>query len=505
MEKNYIVLLIVLLILGCSKDETILDPIKVEEVEEVERVNLPPNNFETEFSDISHNSATIQWNAAIDPENDAVTYDVYLNNELLIENISELTHQFIDLEELNGYTGKIIAKDPNNNKTEVTFSFQTEKYYLKFLKKYDYGEYQYGPGGYAYGNPTTMIKSNDQNYVITGASFFPNGSGYRLFILKIDYEGNELWKKFYDYDLVDGWNPKIINSATGFIVASHHHVLSLDNEGNIIWYKKIESYDIEDGSADIKSVAQDSEKNIFIVGGRGSSLPGIVQEGVITKLDSYGNLIWEKAFSPSIRTFFNDIIISSSNQLYVLGSSETNGATFPNSEVSEQIDFYVMKLSDEGEELWSKTYGDARYDFPERIIEKSNGNYVFAGYGWGAYDISKGRIFEIDPEGTELWNVTTGLSSTHSIAETFDGGFITVGHFSSGNYGALGIYKFSSSGIEEWNKLYQESFTYLRARSVVIEEDGGYRIAGYSGKNYYSDVEIPELLIYKTDPEGNYD
>ena len=507
MRKFYSTLLITFLLIGCSKDDTI-NEIAAEE----ELINLAPNNFDIEILNISHAGATIKWSEATDPEGDSVTYTVYLNQTLVIENITELTYDFTELEELTNYSGKIIAKDTNNNQTEVSFSFQTEKYFLKYLKKYDYGEYSYGPSGYAYGNPNSMIKSDDQNYVIAGASVFPNGNGYRFFISKIDYGGNELWKKFYNYNLTDGWNPTIINSVTGFILVSHHHVLSLDNEGNIIWYKKIDSYDIPDASADIKSVAQDSEGNIFIVGGRGSAEPEIVQEAVLTKLSSSGEILWENTFKSSLRSFFYDIIINSFNELIILGSTETSGTTYEEylqgPSTVEEIDFWVLKLTNEGEVSWENTFGDGRYDFPRKIIPKSNGNYVFAGYSWGAYDISEGRIFEINSEGMEIWNVSTGLSSTFSIAETTDGGFITTGHVDFGfgdYYGALGIYKFSSTGTEEWNKKYQESFTYLFGHSVLPEEDGGYRIAGSLSKNYYYGEEKPELLVYKTDPEGNYE
>jgi len=507
MKNKYFTLLFAFLLIGCSKDDTINEIVDEEENEQ-EIINLAPNSFEIEIINISSEGATLNWNEATDPESDVITYDIYLNQGLVVENITQLTYDLIELAELTNYSGKIIAKDAENNQTEVVFSFQTEKNYLKFLKEYDYGEYSYGPNGYAYGGANIMIKSNDQNYIIAGASVFPNGNGYRLFVSKIDYEGKELWKKFYDYNLTDGWNPTIINSLNGFILVSHHHILSLDNEGNIIWYKKINSYDIQDGSADIKSVAQDSGGNIFVVGGRGSAEPEIVQEAVLTKLNSSGEILWENTFRPSLRSFFDDVIINSSNELIILGSTETSGTTYeeyiqgPSS--VEEIDFWVLKITNDGETLWENTFGDGRYDFSKKIIPKSNGNYAFAGYSWGAYDISEGRIFEINSNGSEIWNVSTELSSTFSIAETRDGGFIATGHVDFGNYGALGIYKFSSNGLEEWNKKYQESFTYLYGRSVLIEEDGGFRVAGSSSKNYYYDEEKPELLIYKTDPDGNY-
>jgi len=497
MKKIYFTLLIAIFIIGCSKDDTI-NEIQEEQEEEI-IVNLPPNNFNIEIVNISHETATIHWDEASDPESDAVNYDIYLNQTLVIENISELMYVFSNLEELTNYSGKIIAKDTENNQTEVTFSFQTEKYYLKYLKTYDFGEYVNGPNGLALGTAFSMIKANDQNYVIAGSSSF-NGNGQRFFVSKIDYEGNEIWKKFYDYQVGSSWNFKIIESITGFILVGRHHVLSLDNQGNIIWYKKIDTYDINDAASEIKSVAQDSNGNIFIVGGRGSSEPEVVQEAVLTKLSNSGEILWENIFIPSLRSFFNDVIINSSNELIILGSTETSGITWdeyingPSS--VEEIDFWVLNITNEGDVLWENTFGDGRFDFPSKIITKSNGNYAFAGYSWGAYDISEGRIFEINLDGTEIWNISNELSSTFSIAETLDGGFITTGHVDFGEYGALGIYKFSSNGIEEWNKKYQRSFTSLYGRSILIEEDGGYRVA--------SDYAT-ELLIYKTDPEGNYE
>ena len=497
MKKIYFTLLIAIFIIGCSKDDTI-NEIQEEQEEEI-IVNLPPNNFNIEIVNISHETATIHWDEASDPESDAVNYDIYLNQTLVIENISELMYVFSNLEELTNYSGKIIAKDTENNQTEVTFSFQTEKYYLKYLKTYDFGEYVNGPNGLALGTAFSMIKANDQNYVIAGSSSF-NGNGQRFFVSKIDYEGNEIWKKFYDYQVGSSWNFKIIESITGFILVGRHHVLSLDNQGNIIWYKKIDTYDINDAASEIKSVAQDSNGNIFIVGGRGSSEPEVVQEAVLTKLSNSGEILWENIFIPSLRSFFNDVIINSSNELIILGSTETSGITWdeyingPSS--IEEIDFWVLNITNEGDVLWENTFGDGRFDFPSKIITKSNGNYVFAGYSWGAYDISEGRIFEINLDGTEIWNISNELSSTFSVAETLDGGFITTGHVDFGEYGALGIYKFSSNGIEEWNKKYQRSFTSLHGRSILIEEDGGYRVA--------SD-DATELLIYKTDPEGNYE
>jgi len=505
MKKIYSTLLITFLIIGCSKDDTIKDDTINEIVEEV--VNLPPNDFDIDIINISHETATINWDEAIDPESDTVTYDIYLNQALVAENITQLTYDLIELEELTDYSGEIIAKDNENNQTEVTFSFQTEQYYLKYLKKYDYGEYSYGPNGYAYGSPHDMIKTSDNNYAIIGSANKPDGNGHQLFVLKIDYEGDQIWKAYYDFLPGSFTSPKIIEHSSGFLLSGENAIVNIDLQGNILWTKDIQ--DIVSNVMLISSIKIDNVGNFYITGKRSSTGSEEGNEAVLIKINSNGNLIWETIYKVSLLDEFEDLVINSQNEIYVLGSSETNGATWADYVSGDssliQIDFLIVKIDSQGNIIWENTYGDGRYDFPKRILIKSNDNIVFAGHGWGAYDISKGRIFEISIDGEELWNVTTDLTSTFSIAETMDGGLITTGHVDFGNYGALGIYKFSGSGIEEWNKTYQEISTYLHGRSMLSEEDGGYRIAGSLRKNYYYGEEKPELLIYKTDPEGNYE
>jgi len=501
MKRFYLTSLLLLIIISCSKDDSKNDII---EDEEEEVVNLAPNDFSVDINDVSDDSAIISWEQATDPENDSVTYSIYLNQTLIVEGISELTFQLTDLSELTEYTGKVIAIDSNNNQTWVTFTFQTNKYYLKYLKKYDFGLYDYGPNGYAYGGPYSMIKTSDENYLIAGFSNFPDGAGYRFFVLKIDYEGNEIWKKFYDYSLGESLNPKITESSNSYIMVANFHVLSLDFNGNLIWYRKIDSYDINIEPHEIRAVKADSNNNIYLVGGRTSTLyPNIVQEAVLTKLDYNGNVIFENVYTPTSHNYFDDLLIISSGELVVLGSINNSGSASV-----EQMDFWVLKIDSEGSILWQNSYGDGRYDFPKNIILKSNGNYLFNGSSVGAYDIDTSRIFEIDPDGSEILNIPVADFISKSIAETLDGGYITTGKFvpSGESFGDLGLFKFDINGNLEWNHIFSGGFNiHWDGASVLQEQDGGYRIAGSSGKVYYSVDEIPELLILKTDPEGNYE
>lgn len=494
-----IILFLFYFISSCSKDN-LEQPIVEKPKEEI---NKAPNDFEITIESVTANNANLSWQKAKDPENDSVTYTIYLEQNVILENTTSLEFKLTGLNELTNYTGKIIAKDSKNNQTIKTFSFTTKKYFLKFVKTYNYADGQSSK----HGSPYSMIKTNDGNYVIAGSSNF-NDNGAQFFVLKTDYQGNELWKKFYGYQIGSSMNFKIIQTSNGFVFAGSRHVLNIDNDGNIKWHKELLSYD---ASGEIKSVKADSFGNIFLVGINGTSVnPERMVEGVLTKLDNSGNVIWEKTFKPSLISGFEDLIITPSNNLIILGSTETSGTTRaqyikgPSSVV--QMDFWVLKVSSDGEKIWEKTYGDGKYDFPRQIIATRDGNYVFTGFSWGAYDISFRRLFKIDKDGNEIWNNSYNISSpsVFSVAETSDNGYITTGVLDFGSYGGLGIFKYDSNGNPTWEKIYQENYTWLRGYAVVAEDDGGYRIAGTKFKYTYYDGDRPKLVVYKTDPEGNF-
>jgi photosystem II stability/assembly factor-like uncharacterized protein len=82
---------------------------------------------------------------------------------------------------------------------------------------------------------------------------------------------------------------------------------------------------------------------------------------------------------------------------------------------------------------------------------------------------------------------------------------VATGKVEFGQFGGLGVYVFDQAGELEWNRIYQESFTFLNGCGILEVEDGGYVIVGGSGKIYYNGDERPQVLIYKTDHRGNFD
>lgn len=472
-------------------------------------INLPPKEFKVTIDSIFSNKAVISWTKSVDPEGDTIKYDVWLNNKVIFSELAELRCVLPDLTELTSYSGKIVAKD-KKNETTAEFSFVSEKYFLKFLKLYEYDKFVSAlePGG---GEVKEIIKTRDGNYILVGASHITGSyaNGSQIFVLKTDYNGKEIWKKYYPFPVGSAFDVDVTESKNGLLIVSNINVLNIDIEGNLLWHKKMTSYDDGDGGTELKSVKEDLQGNFIIVGGRSAPEPEILQEGVVTKLDPSGNMLWEKAFKPTIRSYFYDVQISAQNELIVFGTREPNGITYQQwlySPSMEQADFWLLKLNSNGEQIWEKIYGDSKFDIPAKLIIKSNGNYVFTGSTWGTSSDRQARLFEISKEGNVVWSLSYGvpLSVSLSLAETKDGGVITTGFAESGCCGkALQVNKFNSTGVEEWSQLYSEIGTFLFGRCILPESDGGYRIA-VSRAQYVGYGNPAYIAVYKTDPLGRY-
>jgi len=87
--------------------------------------NLPPSQFAIELINTSNVSAFVVWSESIDPEDQEVKYDIYLDEVLQEENSNFLNYNFEGLKAATTYNAKIIAYDPDNNTTTLEFQITT--------------------------------------------------------------------------------------------------------------------------------------------------------------------------------------------------------------------------------------------------------------------------------------------------------------------------------------------------------------------------------------------
>ena len=155
------------------------------------------------------------------------------------------------------------------------------------------------------------------------------------------------------------------------------------------------------------------------------------------------------------------------------------------------------------QEYWSRTYGGSLCDAGYSVQQTTDGGFVIVGHT-SSGGVKAVWLIKTDSRGRQEWLRTFGSHGHaigHSVQQTSDGGYIVVGQVTS-----LGVeesdawlIKTDSAGDQQWSKVIGG----LRrdvAYSVQQTSDGGYIFTGYSGSYGTSGNQ---LWLGKVDSDGH--
>ncbi len=361
----------------------------------------------------------------------------------------------------------------------------------------------------------------DGGYLVAGFSYSNDGDvtgnhgGADYWIVKLDGGGNLIWQKSFGGTWNDfGWS--VVPTADGGCVvggssssndgdvtgnhgAADYWIVKLDGPGNLTWQKSF------GGSIDeyLYSIQQTTDGG-YIVGGYSDSNDGDVTgnhggyDYWIVKLDSIGNLTWQKSLGGSITDVALFVQQTNDNGYIVAGESQSNDG-----DVSVNLgdnDYWIVKLDSTGAVLWEKSLGGSDIDWANYIEQTTDGGYIVAGYSNSTDGDVTGNHFRVDywivkldSIGAITWQKSLGGSDgdrAYAMQQTSDLGYIVIGSSPSndgdvtGNHGNQDYWlvKLTSNGLLDWQKSLGGSEN-DEAYAVKETADGGYIIAGYSQSN----------------------
>ena len=171
---------------------------------------------------------------------------------------------------------------------------------------------------------------------------------------------------------------------------------------------------------------------------------------------------------------------------------------------SGKQDFYLIKLDENGKNLWERTYGGSGDDYPVSAQQTQDGGFIVAGmtmsFGSGGWDV---YIVRTDANGNMIWQRTFGGKNDDgaSFVHQADDGYLVVGYTKSFGAGGEDFYilKLDKDGNKVWEKTYGGNDS-DRARSAVSARDGGYLVVG-STKSFGAGGM--DGLVMKLDRNGN--
>ncbi len=187
------------------------------------------------------------------------------------------------------------------------------------------------------------------------------------------------------YGQVSGYHPGTCWSG---LPCPDFLVVNIDSSGNQRWAKCFgstgydDAYSIApawDGGSIVCGVTDSNDGDVS--GNHGSG------DAWVIKLDSLGNLQWQRCYGGSGAEIAFKIIATYDYGYIMAAFSNSKDGDVPGnnnpSTTNVSEDVWIVKLDSLGDIQWSKNYGSMSEDWPYDIIQTSDGGYAFLGWTQG--------------------------------------------------------------------------------------------------------------------------
>lgn len=377
--------------------------------------------------------------------------------------------------------------------------------------------FQKGYGTTFHNRLVSAQQASDGNIIAVGNTF--PGNHARVCLVKTNMNGDTIWTRTYGGTANFYCNTIEQTLDNGFILggkvvdtlSSNFKIflIKTDSNGNITWSK---TYDRADSLRhdEVYAIRQTQSGDYFIAG-----------SGFVAKINSIGNIIWEKYlnddvvnFGVAVDVYIHSLDITYDGGIILGGSIDTTNVT-PLAIIQKPSYAYLQKMSASGNIIWTKAYKSVYNIFDEgySVAETSDKGFILTGITHVPVNISASinhiYLVKTDSLGNLTWTKKYASSANDNgadVKQTADGGYIIAG--SSSGFTGNGLYgynafllKTSANGNVSWCKYYGFSAnTSDGANSVNIASDGTYLVSGITtGVNGFPD----NLFLLKTDVSGN--
>lgn len=250
------------------------------------------------------------------------------------------------------------------------------------------------------------------------------------------------------------------------------------------------------GADSLDSVTATSDGGSIVVGKSNSqniTLNTGNDNAVIMKLNALGEIEWQKIFDGNDNDGFTSVVQLPNGDYIAGGYSNSTDLDFENKGSGDAI---LVKYSNSGEKIWTKSIGGSQLDTISSIAVTSDGNIVVTGNhessdnGFSSGGMKDSFIAKYNSTtGNQEWiQYLTGAGDDIycSVVELMDGSIIAVGYSYSYDLFIPGItttegiiVKYDSDGNRIWGKKIggnQEDYLY----SLIKTSDGGFIAVGES-------------------------
>jgi len=344
--------------------------------------------------------------------------------------------------------GIVIAADSESNDFDVHINRGSIDFYIVKIKSNGDTLWTRTFGGSNLDLGGNVAETDDSCIVFTGVTYssdldiinnYGNGD---IFAIKLDANGNTLWKKTYGgseidnaYSIIPTFNGGC--ALFGYTGSSDFYInqiyglndcvlINLDQNGDTLWVKTYGGTLTEIGH----NIINTSDNGFAVIGASGSSNYDVGNnygsyDMWLVKLDSLGNIEWEKNYGGSDGDEGLSIYQTNNGGYIMAGSTYSNDYDVHGNHGDS--DYLIIRTNSTGDTLWTNTIGGSGSDRPRAIIQTSDNNFVVGGYtnsvdgdisNWyNSYDF---WIVKLDDTGQILWDVCMGGNYSDHCTNIFE-------------------------------------------------------------------------------------
>lgn len=283
--------------------------------------------------------------------------------------------------------------------------------------------------------------TSDGGYVLAGETHSAEGASAassHFWLIKTDSLGLEQWQSNYGSSTGSGStstsNSDVAHAVRqtsdgGFILVGSSTgtegesvlLVRTDSQGTMVWDRRLE--DINGGVGyDVEEISGG-----FVVAGSANS-EDRGSQAFLVATDSTGDVQWTRYFGGSYNDEVRSLAIADDGG-YALGG-------FTWSQGAGQSDFWLLKVSGEGEQEWERAFGGVLRDAAHSIIRTADNGFALAGWSESFRGGDRLWVVKTDSNGRLQWSssqqTTSALSEEISaggraIRQTAGGGFAVAG------------------------------------------------------------------------------
>jgi len=344
-------------------------------------------------------------------------------------------------------------------------------------------------GGKRNGEGHSVQQTTDGGYIVAGYLGTPYARNADAYLLRTNGAGDVLWAKCYGGPYDDMGHSVQQTTDGGFVIAGRTrsfgagapnddniYLVRTDAQGDTLWTRAYGGVGPEDEGC----VRQTADGGFILAGTTLSLGPRAYYNYSIfvVKTDARGDTLWTRTYVGVGNYYGRSIQPTTDGGYIVAGNCATEE---PNSQ-----DVCLVRISPDGEALWTKTYGGTASDECSSVQQTADGGYVIAGRT-RSFGVDEGDVYVIRTNalGGTLWTRTYGGrydDRGYSVQLTAGGGFVVTGYtfsFGAGTPRHSNVYLIGidAAGDMRWTRAYGGA-GYEEGRSVQQTTDGDYIITG---------------------------